>query len=721
MLKKINLFFVLLCCFQAIFAQNEPEQDCINAIPICFDTYGEVNSYSGGGPKPNEIDPIKSCLGSGELNAVWYTFTVQNDGKLLFLITPVDLTDDYDWAVYNLTNAECKDIFGNGSLEVSCNYSAIPGPTGCKDSSGLTDNQGRGGIPFNAVVEVFKNEIYVIVVSNYSGSGSGYTIDFTSSDASIFDVQPPSIVKIDSPVVCGSNKLTMHFSENILCSSIDITDFKISGGSVPYAVTAVQVPACTSSTYTRKAVLTISPPYYGGETLTLDLAGEILDVCSNIGTNQKIPFSTPAAFTISTDPNTVCDGTPVVLKATVVGTTNPYTYSFTGDGGLSILNASSNQHTFTYPGPGTYYYTVTVKDKNGCSIIHLDSATVHALPVLTVVTPANTCAGKPTQLNASVMGPPGVYTYSFTGAGGLNILNDTYGQQTFTFPGPGIYPYTVTVMDPNGCFSSLNDTAVVMDGLVFSATALPVCEGTPTPFAVIAPGTGTYTYTFTGDGGLDIQQDASGIQVYTFPSAGLYSYTVTVQDQNGCTGSYSGQTLVNPLPEADFSYSKLSDLSFNFQVSSPGATTYHWTFGDGTNGSAEQVAHTFPSAGTYQVTLVVTTGDGCSDTISKDLVTTVTPQPNTEYYLYVPNAFSPDNNGENETFNLRHAGIIRFDMSIFDRWGSMVFKSSHPETSWDGKAGNEQFLPAGVYIYKIKAEFGDGTEATRTGTVSVSR
>src|ERR1041385_4311263 len=140
------LFVNTLNCF----AQAPNNQDCLDAIPICQNVYSTTISYSGQGNVLNEINQNSSCLGSGELNDVWYTFTVQQSGNLNFLITPNNSADDYDWAVYNLTNNNCSDIYTNPSIEVSCNFSGTPGTTGpnCGSSNA---SQKSAGTPYNAL------------------------------------------------------------------------------------------------------------------------------------------------------------------------------------------------------------------------------------------------------------------------------------------------------------------------------------------------------------------------------------------------------------------------------------------------------------------------------------------------------------------------------------------------------------------------------------------
>ena len=104
---------------------------------MCQSTYSEANSPVGTGNYPDEINNAISCLGGGEVAGQWYTFTVQNSGQFCFSIVPNNLANDYDWAVFNLTNATCADIFTTASLQVSCNFSGVSGVTGANGLSGV--------------------------------------------------------------------------------------------------------------------------------------------------------------------------------------------------------------------------------------------------------------------------------------------------------------------------------------------------------------------------------------------------------------------------------------------------------------------------------------------------------------------------------------------------------------------------------------------------------
>ena len=119
----------------------------MGAIPVCQDIYVEENSYSGDGNYNNEIyeAPVcdNACPGSclaGEVNSVWYIWTVQVGGILRLTIDPVDDSDDYDWAVYDLTDLRCSDIYTSYPLmQKSCNAYGV---TGFNGNTGISTSNG---------------------------------------------------------------------------------------------------------------------------------------------------------------------------------------------------------------------------------------------------------------------------------------------------------------------------------------------------------------------------------------------------------------------------------------------------------------------------------------------------------------------------------------------------------------------------------------------------
>jgi hypothetical protein len=279
-MRKLYILF-LLCIPIVVQAQVPTNQDCMGAIPVCQNVYSQANSYVGEGNYPNEIPTTGGCPGNclmtGETNDVWYVFTVQQSGNLNFTITPNNTSDDYDWVVYNLTNASCSDIFANAAaLQVSCNFSADSGPTGA--NGGTASNcQGATGTPNNAVIPVLAGQTYVLNVSNYSASQNGYTLNFGSSTAVIFDNIPPSLHSLETIPSCGATTIEFNFSENVLCNTINASHFTLTGPGGPYVVSAITGQACAlGGTQEKTFTITVSPAITASGNYSLCIAGSVL-------------------------------------------------------------------------------------------------------------------------------------------------------------------------------------------------------------------------------------------------------------------------------------------------------------------------------------------------------------------------------------------------------------------------------------------------------------
>ena len=151
-----------------------PEQQCNSAIPVCQNIYTTSTSYSGNG-STQEI-PGNSCLGSNELNSVWYTFTSSSAGNIAFNITPNVLGQDYDFALYNLTGTNCSAISSGALTPIRCNFSATGGVTGLS-ASGTNASEPASGPNQSTVLATTVGQTYVLIISNYSSSANGYQLN----------------------------------------------------------------------------------------------------------------------------------------------------------------------------------------------------------------------------------------------------------------------------------------------------------------------------------------------------------------------------------------------------------------------------------------------------------------------------------------------------------------------------------------------------------------
>ena len=97
-----------------------------------------------------------------------------------------------------------------------------------------------------------------------------------------------------------------------------------------------------------------------------------------------------------------------------------------------------------------------------------------------------------------------------------------------------------------------------------------------------------------------------------------------------------------------------------------------------------------------------------------------TPPPEPEGAYYLPNAFSPNGDGNNDILRVRGGEITGMHLTIFNRWGQQVFEAKNQETTWDG-THNGKALNAGVYVFKIKYTLINGSSFEETGNVTLMR
>jgi gliding motility-associated-like protein len=863
---KLFLFSFLLIPFLNS-AQTPTVQDCAGAIPICQPIYQEANSYIGDGNYHNEIDtthpPATTCT-DGEINDVWYTFTAQTSGNFSFILTPNNTSgsgDDYDWTVFDLTNATCSDIYSNSSLEISCNswgsgtMSAINGPTGASSANGGSGNfNGPGttnGPPFNSDIPVTAGNIYVMMVSNWSQSTYGYTIDFSSSSAQLFDNVPPQIHQITSNIGCGCTSITFEFSEYILCNTIAACDISLTGPGGPYTITNITGASCASGGDQEKVfTISFSPAITqgGGYSLNLDASScnSVTDLCGNLAPSGILPFTvnlfttnistTPASCaaadgsatvtvtggsgnytylwntvppqttaTISnvasgsyivtiTDGNCTSTATANVgsnsnLTASITSTTNDtcdmsvgsLTVTATGTSPYTYLwNTTPQQSTATAVNLPSGNYIVTVTGANGCTASATAAITAVSDLSVSISNIVNETCGtgngsatvsatgtspftylwntSPQQISATAVNlTSGNYIVTVTGANGCtasssaaitsmsdlsvsisNIVNETCGmsdgsatvsatgtspftylwsttpaQNTVTAVNLSAGSYTVTITAANGCSATL--TAVIIVGSAPTPVVTTVnshcdqADGSAT--ASVTGGSGNYTYVWnTGDTTSTITNLVPGV------------YSVTVDD--GYCDSVATAVVSNQHgPNADFTFHPsiitIDDAEVSFTSTSTGASIYEWDFGDSSATSGgSSVIHTYTATGTYLVTLVVTDIYGCTDTITQELVI------HDIYTFYVPNCFTPDEDGLNDVFQA--VGISwepgTYEMIIYNRWGNIVYQTTDPSQPWNGGYNNNPdrnlMIPA-VYVYRIKVKGYNNREMVYIGRVSL--
>ncbi|GAB5557138.1 MAG: hypothetical protein SchgKO_13510 [Schleiferiaceae bacterium] len=173
-------------------------------------------------------------------------------------------------------------------------------------------------------------------------------------------------------------------------------------------------------------------------------------------------------------------------------------------------------------------------------------------------------------------------------------------------------------------------------------------------------------------------------------------YYYTAIDQCAQVFSDSVRVAVAPEPVARFGYNQnpTNPLQVFFSNTSQNAATYLWDFGGGQTSTDTTPTFDYERPGTYSVTLSVVSDLGCTDDFTYDVVV------ETDYYLYIPTAFTPDGDGINETFIAKGVGFDTYDMWITNRWGNQIYHTSNIEEGWDGTINGVRAKPD-VYAYRV--------------------
>ena len=412
-------------------------------------------------------------------------------------------------------------------------------------------------------------------------------------------------------------------------------------------------------------------------------------------------------ISVSPDEN-ICIGSSTTLVAS--GAT---TYSWSPATGLSDITGAM----VTASPTATTTYTLIGSDGASCSDTAYVTVTVYPLPVVNAGSNSPVCENDTINLTAS-----GGISYSWTGPG-----NYSGNIQYPVIPNAAVMndgTYTVTVTDANGCMdsTSMNVTINLLPEVSFSVSPESACVPHCVLFENKTPNTSTALWQF-GDGKSGYEET----KFHCYPDPGSYNVTLTINGSNGCVNTKSVPDLIHafPNPVALFSTTPpqyaLVSVPVLFHNESSGTGQWLWNFGppeEGNTSVLRDPSFAFDEPGTYTVILIVSSNEGCTDTISHTII--VEP----DFTLYIPNAFTPDNDGLNDLFGPQGAHFDSFEMEIFNRWGESVAhpKPSHGEgRHWDGTAEGGVPAPQGVYIYKILVKDFKGEMHVYVGNVTLIR
>lgn len=335
------------------------------------------------------------------------------------------------------------------------------------------------------------------------------------------------------------------------------------------------------------------------------------------------PLPTPA-FTVL--PNAGCSPVLSTINNTsgiVAGDVCAWTL---GNGNTS---AAFNPAPQNYTNTGTsidsiYNIKLVITGANGCKDSITHSVTVHPNPVASFTPSIDTiCAGTNIVFSNASVGSSS-YAWNFGDAGTSALINPNH-----TYPSPGNYTVQLISSTAFACADTTFQLIVVDTVPVAGFTNSTECLGFATQFTNTSLGSSvTWSWNF-GDGS---PLGTTPNPTHSYASNGTYNVVLTVTNSFGCTNSITHSVIVNPVPVANFTNSTacFGTATMFTDITSGAPINWIWNFGDATpTSNTQNPTHTYATAGTYVVTLVVFGGAGCSDTIQHNVI--VNPVPTSSF------------------------------------------------------------------------------------------
>jgi gliding motility-associated-like protein len=384
------------------------------------------------------------------------------------------------------------------------------------------------------------------------------------------------------------------------------------------------------------------------------------------------------------------------LQLFVNGGVTPYHYAWdNGSTSNNLSNLSAGQ------------YSVTVTDSNGCTAT-LDTSLEEPQPLSTHLTPSTfsggynlSCAGgQDGSIDTDVSGGASPYNFSWN-KGAYNSQNPT-GLSSGT--------YNLSLTDANGCTQRDSFTLNApppLDGDI--QTQQPTCFGGADGSALIEVSGGAEPYDFLWSNG----HTDSALSTLTSGD-----YTVTVNDANDCEYTESA-TVSEPsalsinMPKQDtINFGDTTQIKMN-SFSNGNDASFQWSQEQSLSCYDCKEPNAYPLQ-TTDYTVTMTDADGCTTSETTRLVVVE------DKTIFIPNSFTPDQNGLNDRFRVFTKGIESGKMKIFNRWGEKIYQTNQVLKGWDGTIQDSE-AESGVYIYVVKLTYPDDTVEKRKGSVTIIR
>ena len=652
--KLFSFLFFFALISQLSFGQcTSLGQTASTAFPVC----GTASFFQQNVPIcTNNNLYVPGCDRDGTVytdkNPFWYKFTCYQTGTFGFLITPNDLLDDYDWQLYDVTGLDPNAVYTNRNIVVTGNWSGSSGTTGTaagganfiQCSSVPTDNKPR----FAAMPTLILGHNYLLLISHYSDSQSGYTLSFGGGTASITDPLEPHLANATAP--CDGTEIRIKTNKKIKCSSLaaDGSDFKVvdAGGNIFNPTSAISNQCSSGFDLDSISIFLASP-----------LAPGTYKVKANTGT----------------DGNTLKDYCDRLIP---VGDSVSFTV---------FPLFPTQMDSLTKPGCAPQTLELVFKKKIKCSSIDAgggDFFISGPYAVNIIGATANCIDGKTDKIILQLSIPlqvGGNFKVNLkTGPDGNTLLNECDVQTSLPDDVAFIIKDTV-----NANFEKTIDYSCTLNTVRYKHNGANMVD--------------TWHWTFAS-----APDNFTQNPVITY--ANFEPKTASLIVSNGvCSDTSSQQIIFENYLKANFDVTPVicPDKKASFTNTSIGnITEYKWDFKNGIISSQKNPppqAFIPQDAKDYNALpeLIIKNIFGCFDTITKPVQVVYT------CFIAVPNAFTPNGDGLNDyLYPLKAFKSINLTFSIYNRLGQRVFYSNSWLNKWDGKFKGIPQNP-GAYVWTL--------------------
>lgn len=441
----------------------------------------------------------------------------------------------------------------------------------------------------------------------------------TARDTMFLTVTPEPIVNANvDQSVCSNNA---NIELNGMISGGAISGFWSSNGTGSFVPDSSQL----------NAIYIPSVSDINSGALTFVLTSNNSVSCSTVSDTMEVLFTVAPVVNIPNDTLVVCaNNSTVSLSGTVGGPTSTGKWTSSGNGIFSPNNSSliCNYIPSAADTANGFVWIYLESTSNGNCLASFDSVFVEITNAPFVNAGINQliCSNDASiQLAALVSG--GSFGGVWSGGSGTFTPSNTSLNAIYTPTSSeiaaGTMILTLSATNLGTCNAVTDQMQINFSVPPFANySATNVCEGFPTQFTNFSlPGQGfisNYLYDFGGGQNAAIQNPS-----YQFASAGTYPTTLIVTNSFGCSDTSSVNVIVHEKPVADFNYTSdclnnIVTLAFTDASTSSSSLNYWFYDFDGINSVAlEDVNQQFSNAGSYDVTHIVSTVNGCSDTIVK--------------------------------------------------------------------------------------------------------